>query len=93
MAKTFWYIIEHGDHSDARILQRIDSRAEHLRAYKALLHERERAGCRVELVSNLVHLCAKPLKDGRFDEDATVLRLVTGLEWETEWKPFQEMSA
>ena len=22
--KTFWYIIEHGDHSDARILQRID---------------------------------------------------------------------
>lgn len=93
MPKTFWYIIEHGDHSDARILQRIDSRAEHLRAYKALLHERERAGCRVELVSNLVHLCAKPLKDGRFDEDATVLRLITGLEWEQEWKPFVEVSA
>lgn len=85
-----WYIIEHGDQRDARILHKHKRHADASRATKAELARRERAGWKIERVCACVWMCCRPVRGGSWDGNATVLRLITACEWAEEWAPLQE---
>lgn len=82
-----YYIIEHGDQREARVLSEYWRRDLAQREFRAAMEVRERAGWKLEMMSADVWLCFKPAKRGTWDADASVLRLITSHEWEKEWLP------